>query len=196
MVESDADAEAQIIQMPTLYKFLPAQLQLLQDNAETVKSHDKVKGRYKLIKAIRKQVLALPESKNLSLQEKGNLAIAVDSWFAVRTKKTGNKVKFGKTWTGRLALYEENKVMTNELKLKLYDKGKAEGKEPRNAFSYFQAAITELWDGISTKEQAAYETLAQRWNAEGVSREQKQASVHFSHWCGPLDQVRAALPIL
>ena len=174
MAESDADPEPQIIQTPTSYTFLPTQLQLLQENAETVKAKDNVKARHKLIKSIRKQILALPESKNLSVQERANLATAINSWFSVRTKRTGSTVKFVKVWMGRLVMYEENKQMVNELKSELYEKAKRQGKDPSNAFNYFQRAITKIWDGASEEEHVRYGNLAKRWNKEGVSREQKQ----------------------
>jgi hypothetical protein len=174
MMEPDADPEIQIIQMPTSYTFLASQLQLLQDKAESVKSKENVKQRHKLIRSIRKEVLALPDSKKLSVQARTDLAIAVDTWFSLRTKKRGNKVKFAKTWTGRLVLYEENKERINQRKLELYEEARAEGKEPRNPFSYFQLAITVCWNEISRVEQANYEVLAKKWNEEGASREQKQ----------------------
>ena len=174
MVESDTEPDVQIIQMPNSYTFLAPQLQLLQDQVETVKSTENVKARHKLIKSIRKQVLALPESKKLSVHDRTDLATAVDTWFSLRSKKRGNKVKFGKMWTGRLVLYDENKEKINKCKLELYEEARAEGKEPRNPFSYFQLAITHCWNELSGEEQASYEVLAKKWNEEGVSREQKQ----------------------
>lgn len=174
MVESDSEPEVQIIQMPNSYTFLAPQLQLLQDQAETVKSIENTKARHKLIKTIRKQVLALPDSKKLSIHARTNLAIAVDTWFSLRSKKSGNKVKFGKMWTGRLVLYDENKERINKRKVELYEEARAEGKEPRNPFSYFQLAITLCWNALSRAEQASYEALAKKFNEEGVSREQKQ----------------------
>jgi hypothetical protein len=174
MVQSDTEPEVQIIQMPNSYTFLAAQLQILQDKAETVKSKENVKERHKLIKSIRKEVLALPVSQKLSVQARSDLAIAVDTWFSLRAKKRGNKVKFGKMWTGRLVLYDENKERINERKLELYEEARAEGKEPRNPFSYFQLAITLCWNELSGEEQASYEILAKKWNEKGVSREQKQ----------------------
>jgi len=174
MVESDTEPEVQINLMPNSYTFLAPQLQLLQDKAETVKSEVNLKERRKLIKRIRKEVLDLPDSKKLSLQAKTDLAIAVDTWFSHRSKKRGNKVKFAKTWTGRLVLYEENKRRVNDRKLELYEEARAEGKEPKSPFSYFQLAITLCWNEISRDERDKYEALAKKWNEEGVSREQKQ----------------------
>jgi hypothetical protein len=174
IAESDADSEPQIIQTPASYTFLPAQLQLLQENVETVKAGDNVKARHKLIKSIRKQILALPESKNLSVEVRADLARAIDSWFSVRTRRSRSTVKFVKKWTGRLVMYEENKQRVNELKSELYEKARRQGKEPTNAFSYFQQAITKIWDEASKEEQVRYGNLAKRWNKDGVSREQKQ----------------------
>jgi hypothetical protein len=174
MVDSDTEPEVQIIMMPKSYTFLAPQLQLLQDKAETVKSTENLRKRHKLIKTIRKEVLNLPDSKKLSVQARTDLAIAVDTWFSLRSKKRGNKVKFAKMWTGRLVLYDENKERINERKLELYEEARAEGKEPRNPFSYFQLAITLCWKELSRDERASYEVLAKKWNEEGVSREQKQ----------------------
>jgi hypothetical protein len=174
IAESDAESESQIIQTPASHTFLPTQLQLLQENVEIVKAADNVKRRHKLIKSIRKQILALPESKNLSVEVKADLARAVDSWFSVRTRRSRNTVKFVKVWTGRLVMYEENKQRVNELKSELFEKARRQGKEPTNAFSYFQQAITKIWDEASKEEHARYGNVAKRWNKEGVSREQKQ----------------------
>jgi hypothetical protein len=174
MAESEAESEPQAIETPASYTFLPAQLQILQENVETVKAQENVKARHKAIKAIRKQVLALPESKDLSVEDKADLATAVNSWFSVRTKKGRSTVKFVKVWTGRLVMYQENKQRVNELKSELYEKAKRQGKEPSNAFNYFQRAITKLWEAESEEEQVRYGNMAKRWNKEGVSREQKQ----------------------
>ena len=83
-------------------------------------------------------------------------------------------MKFAKAWTGRLAMYEENKQTINERKSSLYEEAKAEGKEPRNAFSYFQLAMTEIWDETSREEQQRYRNVANKWNLEGASKEKKQ----------------------
>ena len=79
MVESDAALDAPILEKPTLLKFSPAQIQLLQENVELVKAQENVKARHRLIKSIRKQMLADPTSKNLSIEEKADLASAVNS---------------------------------------------------------------------------------------------------------------------
>ena len=179
MAESEVESNPQVIETPTSYTFLPTQLQLLQDNVEMVKAKDNAKGRHKLIKAIRKQILGLPESKALSVEDREDLSIAINSWFSVRTKKGGSTVKFVKVWTGRLAMYQENKQAVNELKSELYEKAKQKGKEPSNAFNYFQRAITKIWDEVSDEDRVSYGNLAKRWNKEGVSREQKQESVYF-----------------
>ena len=154
IAESDPESESQIIQTPASHTFLPTQLQLLQENVEIVKAADNVKRRHKLIKSIRKQILALPELKNLSVEVKADLARAVDSWFSVRTRRSRSTVKFVKVWTGRLVMYEEKKQRVNELKSELFEKARRQGKEPSNAFSYFQQAITKIWDGASKEEHA------------------------------------------
>jgi hypothetical protein len=174
VVESDAALDAQILEIPTLLKFSPAQIQLLQENVEVVKAQENSKARQRLIKSIRKKILADSEAKNLSVEEKADLASAVNSWFSVRTKRSGNRVKFAKAWTARLAMYEESKQRINERKSSLYEEAKAEGKEPRNAFSYFQLAMTENWDETSREEQQRYRKVAKKWNLEGASKEKKQ----------------------
>lgn len=172
MVESDG--EIQIIQMPSSYTFLPAQLQLLHENADTVKSKENAKERSKLIKSIRRQILALPDSQNQTVQERTDLATAVDTWFSLRSKQRGKKIKWGKKWNGRLVLYEENKQRINELKVELFEEGSAKGKDPKTPFHYLQRAISQCWNELSREDQETCDILAKKWNKEGVSREQKQ----------------------
>ena len=71
-------------------------------------------------------------------------------------------------------MYEQNKQGVNEQKFHLYEEAKAEGKEPRNTFNYFQLAITQMWNQTSREEQVKYRNLAKSWNEEGVPKDQKQ----------------------
>ena len=76
-----------------------------------------------------------------------------------------------------MVLYEEHKEEVNEIKLRLYEKAKRKGENPKRLFDYFQRAISKLWKQQSKTERKALEKLAKKWNKEGVSREQKQEYV-------------------
>jgi len=165
------------LQFPTSFTFIPTQLQILQDSLADVRNLDNKKARQRMIKQVRKHVLDLPESKTLNTSAKEELRAAVDSWFSVRSKRQSNKIKFAKTWTVRMVLYEEHKEEVNEIKSRLYEKAKRKGENPKRLFDYFQRAISKLWKQQSKTERKALEKLAKKWNKEGVSREQKQEYV-------------------
>lgn len=186
---SDPEEEENPIVMPQSYTFKEEQLRILQDHVSAIKAAEHKKQRAKLIKAARKEIMDLPESKGLPLQERQDLAIAVDSWFGGRSKRRNIKIKFGKAWTGRLVMYQERKETVNASKAGMFEQAKRKGKEPATAFNFFQKAISEVWDDLSTEEQRDYEKLAKKWNEEGVSREQKQEyvpSIHFTDWSDSL----------
>ena len=172
-------AEENPIQTPRGFMFNEEQLKLLQSHIPAIQSADGKKERHKLIKVARKEVMALPASKALPAEKRQELTVAVNSWFARRAKGTKQKIKFGKTWTGRLAMYDEKKEMVNELKARLFEEAKAEGKDPTTAFNFFQKAMTEVWDGLSSAERKHYRTVAIQWNKEGVSKELKQQYVIY-----------------
>jgi hypothetical protein len=165
------------IQTPSTFTFLPEQLTLLQDHVDDVKNSGSKKERHRLIKSIRKDVLALPVSVGLPLEQRRNLKHAVDTWFSLRTKHRSNKIKFGKTWTGRLVMYSENKERVNALKTKLYEKDNRKGQGSMNSFNYFQKAVSKIWDELEEEEHRRYVKIARQWNKDGVTREQKQQFV-------------------
>jgi len=162
------------IETPSLFEFLPSQVKILQDNLTSVQAKENRKEKHKLIKTIRKEILELPESKNLPLEKREDLKTAVNSWFARRTTGGGQRIRFGKIWSARMVLYEEEKDKVNSLKMKLYEKAKGKGKTPRSAFHYFQEAITKLWDELDDEEQDEYRKRARQWNVEGLSKEKKR----------------------
>jgi len=169
------------IQTPRGFTFNEEQLGILNNHIPGVKSAERKKDRHKLVKAARKEVMALPASKALPAEKLKELTVAVNSWFAIRAKRSKQTIKFGKTWTGRLAMYHEKKEKVNELKAELFEEAKADGKDPTTAFNFFQKAMTEVWDGLSSQERKHYDTVAIEWNKEGVSKEQKQEYVfHFN----------------
>lgn len=166
------------IETPASFVFLPDQLKILQDNLTVVQSK-KAKEKHKHIKSIRKQILELPVSKALPLEQREDLKIAINSWFSRRTRGGSHKIKFGKTWNGRLVMYDERRETVNQLKAELFDKAKtkskAKGKDgPRNGFDYFQLALTHYWNELDDEEKDRYRTIAAKWNSEGVSKEKKR----------------------
>lgn len=175
---SDSDEENPI-KTPRSFSFNAEQLQILQNHIAGIKSAERKKDRHKLVKAARKEVMALSTSTALPAERRQELTVAVNSWFAVRAKSSKNKIKFGKAWTGRLVMYDEKKEIVNELKGQLFEEAKAKGKDPTTAFNFFQKAITEVWDGLSSAEQQHYGRVAMEWNKEGVSKEQKQEYVLY-----------------
>lgn len=167
-------------QTPTSFTFVPEQLQILQDTLADVKKLDNKKDRHRMVKQVRKRVLDLPESKALDTSRREDLRAAIDSWFSARSKRQTNKIKFAKTWTARLVLYEEHKEEVNEIKATLYEKAMRKGDNPKRPFDYFQRAISKMWKQQSKTERKRLEKVAKTWNKEGVSREQKQEYV-ISH---------------
>src|SRR5271168_3522355 len=155
----------------------PTQLEILQDALADVRNLDNKKDRHRMVRQVRKRVFDLPDSKTLDRSAREELEAAIDSWFSVRSKRQSNKIKFAKTWTPRLVLYEEHKEKVNEIKSRLYEKAKRKGENPTRSFDYFQRAISKLWKQQSKTERKALEKLAKKWNKEGVSREQKQEYV-------------------
>jgi hypothetical protein len=174
------------LETPASFVFLPDQLKMLQDTLPEVQKKETRKDKHRMIKSIRKNIMELPESIAMPLEQREDLKIAIDCWFSRRTKGRSHKIKFGKTWSGRLVMYEEQRERVNELKERLYEKAKEKGKEkgrarrgtagksPRSAFHYFQKAISKLWDELDGEEQERCRMVAQKWNSEGVSREMKQ----------------------
>jgi hypothetical protein len=173
----EADEDNPSFNTPTSFRFVPSQLQILQETLADVKKLDNKKDRHRMIKQVRKQVLELPESKALDISQKEDLEAAINSWFSVRSKRQTNKIKFAKIWTARLVLYEENKEEVNEIKAKLYEKAMLKAENPKRPFDYFQRAISKLWKQQSRTDRKRLEKVAKKWNQEGVSREQKQEYV-------------------
>ena len=130
-----------------------------------------------MIKQVRKRVLDLLESKALHTSQREDLRDAINSWFSLRSKHQTNAIKFAKTWTARLVLYEEHKEQVNEIKATLYEKAMRKGENPKRPFDYFQRAISKLWKQQSKTDRKRLEKVAKKWNKEGVSREQKQEYV-------------------
>jgi hypothetical protein len=164
-------------QTPTTFTFTPTQLEILQDTLADVRNLDNKKDRHRMVRQVRKRVFDLPESKTLDRSAREDLEAAINSWFSVRSKRQSNKIKFAKTWTARMVLYEEHKEEVNEIKSRLYEKAKGKGENPKRSFDYFQRAISKMWKQQSKTERKALEKLAKQWNKEGVSREQKQEYV-------------------
>ena len=162
------------IETPASFQFLPSQFKILEDNITLIQSKEKKKEKHKIIKNIKKEIFELPETKALPLEKREDLKIAIDSWFSRRLKGRTHKIKFGKTWSGRLAMYEEQKESVNQLKVELYETAKRKGKTPRSPFHYFQKAITVHWEKLDEEEKDGYRILAEKWNLEGVSREKKR----------------------
>ena len=164
-------------QTPTSFTFLPPQLQLLQESLADVKKLDNKKDRHRMIKQVRKRVFELPESKALCTSQRDDLRAAINSWFSMRSKHQSNTIKFAKTWTARLVLYEEHKEEVNKIKATLYEKAMQKGENPKRPFDYFQRAISKLWKQQSKTDRKRLEKVAKKWNKEEVSREQKQEYV-------------------
>ena len=120
-----------------LFTFVESQLQLLRDAAPDAKKLDNTKDQHHFIKAVRKRVLDLPESKALTREGKEDLKAAINSWFSVRSKRQTNKIKFAKTWTPRLVLYEEQKEIVNDMKGEMYERARRKGDSSRRPFDYF-----------------------------------------------------------
>ena len=118
-------------QTPTSFTFVPSQLQILQDTLADVKKLDNKKDQHHIIKQGRKRVLELPDSKSLDTSKREDLEAAINSWFSVCSKHQTNKIKFAKTWTMHLVLYEEHKEEVNEIKATLYEKAMCKGKNPK-----------------------------------------------------------------
>jgi hypothetical protein len=171
------------------HRFLPTQLEILQECLTDVKKLENIKDRHRLIKQVRKRVLDLPESQSLDTDDKEVLKSAINSWFSVRSKRQGNKMVFAKTWTARLVLYEEHKEEVNESKQRLYEEAKQNGDNPKTPFNFFQAAISRLWKAQTRDERKRLEKLANKWNKDGVSREQKQESVLQCMYYNSITQV-------
>ena len=171
---SDSEEEQNPIETPQGFKFNDEQLRILQDHVAAIKSAENKKDRAKLVKAARKEVMELPASKGLPLEGRQDLVIAVDSWFAGRLRGSRNKIKFGKAWSGRLVMYQEKKEAVNELKASMFEEAKQTGKDPAKEFNFFQKAKSAVWDGLSPAERRDFDKVAEKWNQDGVSREQKQ----------------------
>src|SRR5271168_2434515 len=131
------------LQFPTSFTFIPTQLQILQDSLADVRNLDNKKARQRMIKQVRKCVLDLPESKTLNTSAKEELRAAVDSWFSVWLKRQSNKIKFAKTWTVRMVLYEEHKEEVNEIKSRLYEKAKRKRRKPETIVRLFSTGYQQ-----------------------------------------------------
>jgi hypothetical protein len=171
---SDSERIPEIIETPTVVHFLPEQLKILQEHIEAVKAAETRKERLKCITAARREVMTLPQSASLPLQEREDLSAAVDRWFAGKAKRRRATVKFAKKWTGRLALYEMKRTEVNELKDQLFQNAASNGEAPRQAFDFFQRALSKQWKRLSRDEKRGYKRQAKEWNKNGVPIEQKR----------------------
>ena len=84
-----------------------------------------------MIKKVRKHVLDLPENQTLDTKGREELQAAIDAWFAAWSKCLTNKIKFAKTWTARLVLYEEHKEEVHEIQAKLYEAAQQNRTNPK-----------------------------------------------------------------
>ena len=164
-------------QTPTRFTFLPSQLEILQEALADVKNLDSKKERRRRIKAIRKQILALPESKTLDANGREDLEAAINTWFSLRAKRQTDKLKFGKKWNARLVFHQQNKEKVQEKQLRLFEKAIEKGENLKRQFDFLQQAISKLWKKQSKEERKVLEKLAKQWNKEGAPREQKQMYV-------------------
>ena len=176
---SDSEGDENSIQMPQSHKFIEQQLEILQYHVATVKAAETKKDQHKIIKTAWKEVLALSTSRALPAEARQDLIVAINSWSAVWSRRTRDRIKFGKTWTGRLVMYHEKKEMVNRLKAKLFEEAKDKGNEPATAFNFFQKAMSEIWEELTRDEQKHFRQVAIQWNRDGVSQQQKQESVFF-----------------
>jgi hypothetical protein len=123
-----------------------------------------------MVRQVRKRVFDLPDSKTLDRSAREELEAAIDSWFSVRSKRQSNKIKFAKTWTARMVLYEEHKEEVNEIKLRLYEKAKQKGENPKRLFDYFQRAISKL-ASCGNSNPRRREKRWRNWQRSGTRRE-------------------------